>query len=147
MRNQRHHSTPRSDCEQGRVDETPDQILARLQRHAESMRRAAAPRAPGARTEAQVVHWGGDRAADLIPREVVRGPRFGLVLRTIAGQTVAVLSCVLALVVSINLSVVAALVVVGALTVAGAIATMRRVPFSGWCTLGLAIGWVLGRFS
>jgi hypothetical protein len=36
----RRRANPRPDCEQRSVEETPDQIVARLERHAESVRQA-----------------------------------------------------------------------------------------------------------
>jgi hypothetical protein len=93
------------------------------------------------------VHWGTENAADLIPTGTVRSPRFGLLLRTIAGQALAVLSCVFALALSISLRASVALIVVGVLIVLGLVASVRRLPFAAWCTLGLVIGGVLGRFS
>lgn len=176
------------------MDETPEQILARLERHADAVRRASKPvsaaaaqqrqarqepprgtaaglpsksllrgavparpgpapypaASPGAAAAAPatlVVHWGGERAADLIPEDAAREPRFGLMLRTVTGQVLAVLSCVLALLATMALSAALTTAVIGAVTVACLVGTLRKVPLTGWCALGLVIGWTLGRFS
>lgn len=166
------------------MEETPDQILARLQRHADSIRRAtkstvneggtttAAPGstsrlpprsllraawpappapfshpAPAAAPGPLLVHWGAEAPSDLIPAETALAPRFGLVLRTVVGQVLTVLCCVLAVVLSITLKPTATLIVTGVLIAGAAVGAARRVPFAGWCTLGLVIGGVLGRYS
>lgn len=175
------------------MDETPDQILARLQRHAESIQRRGAARLPGrvpghdaatlgpggatgalpsrkmlrgvtgARPYAgaaprptvatptiptpTIVAWGAGQASDLIPDAAAARPRVGLLVRTIAGQAVAVFACVLALVAAVQLSVTSSLVLVGVLAAAGAVATVRRLPFAGWWTVGLLLGFALGRIS
>ena len=95
-----------------------------------------------------MVPFGPERASDFIPDDALRAaPVFGLILRTIAGQTLAVLSCVFALLATIHLSSVTGLAVVGALIVLSAVGAVRRIPFCGWCVLGLVIGLTLGRFS
>jgi hypothetical protein len=118
-----------------------------------SLLRGLAPpgRAPVAVPEAEpgprFVVWGEDRAADLIPIEIEEPGRFGLVARTIAGQAMAVLACLIVLVISVATSTIVTSVVAGVVAVAALVAAFRRVPLAGWWTFGWLLGWILGRFS
>jgi hypothetical protein len=93
------------------------------------------------------VVWGDDRDSDLIPIEFVEPPRFGLVVRTIAGQAVAVLACLVILIVSVATSTIVTSVIAGLVALAALLAAFRRVPLAGWWAFGWLLGWVLGRFS
>jgi hypothetical protein len=93
------------------------------------------------------VVWGEDRDADLIPIEFVEQPRFGLVARTIAGQAVAVLACLVVLIVSVATSTTVTAVIAGVVLLAALVASVRRLPLAGWWAFGWLLGWVLGRFS
>ncbi|MDQ1380134.1 MAG: hypothetical protein QOJ71_853 [Actinomycetota bacterium] len=116
------------------------------------LRDVAAPgRIPVSTPEAppgpRFVVWGDDRDSDLIPIEFVEQPRFGLVVRTIAGQAVAVLACLVILVVSVAASATVTSVVAGVVLLAALFASFRRLPLAAWWTFGWLLGWVLGRFS
>jgi hypothetical protein len=106
--------------------------------------RVSAPEVPEG---PRFVVWGEDRASDLIPAELVEPPRFGLVVRTIAGQAVAVIACLVVLIVSIATSTTVTSVIVGVFALAGLVAAFRRLPLAGWWTFGWLLGWILGRFS
>ena len=133
------------------VDETPEQILARLQRHADSLKARNALLPPTAVAPAavapKVVVWEQPGARDLLPEAPDRFARFGILTRTVAGQVVGVLACVIALIIWMGLSPGVAFAVVGVAIVGFAFAAFRRVPLCGWCTIGLLTGLVLGRFS
>jgi hypothetical protein len=102
---------------------------------------------PEAPPEPRFVVWGDDRDSDLIPIEFVEQPRFGLVARTIAGQAVAVLACLVILVISVDAGGTVSSVVAGVVLLAALFASFRRLPLAAWWTFGWLLGWVLGRFS
>jgi hypothetical protein len=131
------------------MEETPEQVLARLQRYVDSLK-AREPLAPvGSASPAPVpANATGGAAAGVITdqRRAVRWS-FSTLSRTIAGQIICVATCVVTIVLWINvrhvISYIVAFVAAGLL----GIGVMRRVPFTGWALIGLALGLLLGRFS
>ena len=122
------------------MDETAEQVLARLERHVELVRSGAL-----ARTATRTWDMEPDRHALAEPS--ASGSKFGILTRTVAGQVTGVLACVAALAVWMRLSPAVAAVVIGVPIAGFAVAAYRRIPLCGWCTLGLVAGLALGRFS
>jgi len=75
------------------------------------------------------------------------GRRFSILSRTIAGQMICVGTCVVTIVLWVNVrhafTYMVTVVAAGLL----AVGVARRVPFTGWALIGLAVGLLLGRFS
>ena len=135
------------------MEESPEEVLARLQRYADSVKARGdvpagshdvAPRPPvpaGAASESS--HAG----AVVVTAEPHFPLSFGTVGRTIAGQVLCVATCVVTILLWINLAhTVTYIVVLGAGAVCG-VGVARRFPFAGWVLVGLVLGLVLGRFS
>jgi len=132
-----------------RVEESPEQILARLVRYRDSLNRT-----PGSRV---VVRDAGDSvAAEPAPPSsrawrYSPGPELGMTLRTVrttlVGHLLAVLGCTFAVLAfeHATLRIAEGVVVVAAAV--GLIALARRVPLAVWWTLGVVIGGALGRWS
>jgi hypothetical protein len=154
------------------VEESPDQVLARLARYAESLKRpspspidgtAPPPRPPvlhprPAAPGAQVAAWQDTGVA----RETVTpapardwwhaiGPERRLktsALRaTLFGQLLGVITCVVSIFAFMRFERVVAYTVVSAMILVGAIAAARRVPLALWWTFGAVLGAVLGMWS
>jgi hypothetical protein len=126
------------------VGQTPEQVLARLARHADTLRRSPDPVLVDP-LHRWVSHAPGAWAA--ANRFVFCRPRFTDVRMTALGQFLSVLGCagaVLAFVV-LGANVASALVVV--LLVAGVTAISRHRSLAWWWTLGVLAGGLLGRFS
>jgi hypothetical protein len=69
------------------------------------------------------------------------------VLKTLAGEMLAVVACTAALVVCVRLGASRAFNVIGTLALVSAVAAVRRVPFAASLTIGLGIALVLSRIS
>jgi hypothetical protein len=142
------------------VEESPEQVLARLARYQDTLNRA--PRSPSsvrrpATPESRVVQWSAATAADELLPASARAGRYspgsehattvGTVRATLFGHLLAVLGCALAVLAFERLDSNVALGVVIAATAAGMVAVARRVPLAVWLTLGVVVGGVLGRWS
>jgi hypothetical protein len=147
------------------VEESPEQVLARLVRYRDSLNRTpgSLPRAlnHSSRSTAPgspVVVWGaGDRAGgETVPapsrvwrysrgRELVM--TLSTVRATLVGHLVAVLGCTFAVIAFERTSSSVAVGVVIVATAVGLTALARRVPLAVWWTLGVVIGGALGRWS
>jgi hypothetical protein len=128
------------------VEESPEQVLARLVRYRDSLHQA--PRGS----------WGGEVATGTglvpAPARVRRGvgPARGYwthssVPATLVGQLLAVVACALAVRAFEQFDRTTAIEVVGGTAFVGLVAAMRRVPLALWLTLGVVVGGVLGRWS
>jgi len=129
------------------MEETPEQVLARLQRYADSLKargQVVAPRAalplPAVSAPRVDAHVMTVEAGDVVHS-------FGTVSRTIVGQVIWVVTCVITLLVWVNFERAIAYLVVLAAAAGAGIGLARRVPFTGWVLVGLLCGLVLGRFS
>ena len=134
------------------VEESPEQVLARLARYRDSLK--AAPRAPVAvwdagnrvRAEPRVEPAPSARAWRYSP-----GPELGLTLNsvrtTLVGHLLAVLGCAFMVLAFEHASALIAEGVVVVAAAAGLVALVRRVPLAVWWTLGVVIGGALGRWS
>lgn len=143
------------------MEESPEQVLARLARYHDALNRA--PRSPssGRRPTSPgppVVQWGAaDGAGDELLPKSARAGRYspgsehattlGTLGATLFGHLLAVLGCALAVLAFERLDSNVALGIVIAASAAGVIAVARRVPLAVWLTLGVVVGGVLGRWS
>jgi hypothetical protein len=126
------------------LDETPEQVLARLERHAASLRRAALAPVPS-------------HVPAPVPAPVyvyVRVPPPGATsqeLRRIGmeamGPVVGLACCVAAIFAFQLLDRAVAAAIVAGFVLGGALAAARRFPLAQWWTLGFAIGGVLSLLS
>jgi hypothetical protein len=132
-----------------RVEESPEQVLARLARYRDSLNRA-----PGS----PVAVWGAaDRAAaepvaaSSRVRRYSPGRELSMTLSTVqttlVGHLLAVLGCTFAVFAFEHSSSSVAAGVVLAATAMGLFALARRVPLAVWWTLGVVIGGALGLWS
>jgi hypothetical protein len=160
----------------GTVEESPEQVLARLVRYADRLNGAgsvgAAPngdaeatvtappvlrlRTPG--PDARAAAWGGaqDAATEGVsapqrewrysPDSMWRQTR-AAVPATVFGQFLAVLACTLAVVAFEQFDATVAVELVAAGALVGVLAAARRVPLALWWTFGVLLGGVLGRWS
>jgi hypothetical protein len=122
------------------VEETPEEILARLQRYIDSVR----TRGPESAAIDQV------RPADtaILTAAAPGGAHsLGTVGRTIAGQVLCVAACAVTILLWINVAHGVTYVLVLCAAALCAVGLTRHVPFSAWVLLGLVLGLVLGRFS
>jgi hypothetical protein len=133
------------------VEESPEQVLARLARYRDSLK--GAPPYPVAVWDA------GDRVRAAPRVEPARpsarawrySPELGMTLSsvrtTLVGHLLAVFGCAFAVLAfeHATLRVAEGVVVVAAAV--GLIALARRVPLAVWWTLGVVIGGALGRWS
>ena len=126
------------------MEESPEQVLARLVRYRDSLQQG--PRAP----------WDGGAAtgAELAPARAWRhaGAARGYWTRssvpaTLLGQLLAVVACALAVRAFEQFDRTVALEIVGGAAAVGLIAALRRVPLALWLTIGVVIGGLLGRWS
>jgi hypothetical protein len=151
------------------VEESPEQVLARLVRYRDSLNRPSrspiggAPRPPvhGRRPTVAgspvVVLGAGDRvgseAVPASPRvwRYSRGRELGMSLSTVratlVGHLVAVIGCAFAVIAFERASSAIAVAVVVVAIASGLTALARRVPLAIWWTLGVVIGAALGRWS
>ncbi len=145
------------------IEESPEQILARLERYAASLSRAPhAPRAASvsashtsaiARPSGATQPWEVERAWDVAPSRPARRDDRAVardlvrVALEAGGYAVGLAASVTAIFLFQHLDQVAATAIVFALAAGGMIATMRRLPLALWWTLGFAIGGLIARFS
>jgi len=129
------------------VEESPEQVLARLIRYRDSLQHAPhTPWMTGTATQeseftpARARGWGRVRA--------LRGSwTQSTVPATLVGQLLAVVACALAVRAFEQFDRTVALEIVGGAAVVGLIAALRRVPLALWLTVGVVVGGVLGRWS
>ena len=134
------------------VEESPEQVLARLARYRDSLK--TAPRAPVAvwdagnrvRAEPRVVPMPSSRAWRYSPGSEL-GMTLSSVRTTLVGHLLAVLGCAFTVLAFEHASASVAEGVVVVAAAAGLVALARRVPLAVWWTLGVVIGGVLGRWS
>jgi hypothetical protein len=126
--------TPSASDDDENVEESPEQILARLVRYRDSLNHA--PEFPAA--PARV--WSHAGAAR-------RAWTRSTVPATIVGQLLAVIACALAVRAFEQFDHTVALEIVGGTAAVGLIAALRRVPLALWLTVGVVVGGVLGRWS
>jgi hypothetical protein len=110
------------------MDETPEQVLARLQRYVDSTK----------------VRGGFPSATYDLPHP---SHSFRTVSRTIAGQVLCVATCVVTILLWINVAHTVTYVFVAAATATCAAGLVRHVPFAGWVLLGLVLGLGIGGLS
>jgi hypothetical protein len=137
------------------IEETPEQVLARLERYASSLRAPALPPTTAApvpvftpRSEPTVRTWEIDGAA----HPAVTAPRTTLQdLRHVGFEAAGYLLffvCSFATIVlfqQVNRTIASVLVL--GFVIGGIVAIVRRVPLALWWTLGFAIGGLIARFS
>jgi hypothetical protein len=135
------------------MEETPEQVLARLQRYvdARNARGQSSPATNGTPTPSSVSPTAaapGPVSAAVVTADAPHLPiSLGTVSRTIAGQVLCVATCAVTILLWVNVAhVLTYVVVLGAATVC-LVGLARRVPFAGWALIGLVLGLVLGRFS
>ncbi len=135
------------------MEETPEQVLARLERYVDALKArghlvpsgARVPAAPSALPPGTEPHAEAATVMTAEAPELRHG--FGTLSRTVAGQAICVATCVVTLVLWVNVTRAAAyIVLVNAAALCG-IGLYRRFPFAGWALIGLFLGVVLGRFS
>jgi hypothetical protein len=155
------------------VEESPEQVLARLARHRDSLVRAnrlptssAPPAAPSPVPQPPAVIPPTSKSPAPIPAGVIEHrsptefippspfssehgwrPAQSAVLITLLGLFLAVVACALSVFAFALFGAGVALGLVGAMTAAGLAAAMRRVPVALWWTAGALIGCVLGLWS
>jgi hypothetical protein len=131
------------------LEETPEQVLARLERYAASLRppapRAPAPiqpRVPAART--WTIESGTTARTAATPPISHQLLKVGFE----AGGYFLLLVCAVTAILTFQRldQAVASLAVLG-LVLGGLIATIRRIPLALWWTLGFAIGGLIARLS
>jgi hypothetical protein len=161
----------------GSVEESPEQVLARLERYRDSLLRGTSGGAPfngatSARTatlpptphlrlrtagpEARAAAWSAARQAEAVAtpeRKWDYSPDSkwrqtrNAVPATVFGQFLAVVACTLAVVAFERFDATVAIELVAAGAVVGVLAATRRVPLALWWTFGIVLGGVLGRWS
>jgi hypothetical protein len=110
------------------MEETPEEVLARLQRYVDSVK-------------------GRGQVALTTTSDTPLARSFGILSRTLGGQLVCVATCIVTILLWINVSRAVACIVVLAAAVMLGIGLTRRFPFAGWALIGLALGLALGVFS
>jgi hypothetical protein len=149
------------------VEDSPEEILARLVRYRDSLNREAsspvvyAPRKTVLRLRTagrEEIGRGGTSTlgTELLPAPV-RAPKDAAepswrrtrsaVAGTVLGQFLAVLGCAVVVVAFEQLETTIAVGLLVAAAAAGLIAAWRRIPLALWWTAGVVIGGVLGRWS
>ena len=129
------------------MEESPEQVLARLERYRDSLRTApTTPWTAGTTTTATALHAAPERAWS-VARATRRYWTRSSVPATLAGQLLAVVACALAVRAFEQFDHTVALEVVGGVAAVGLLASLRRVPLALWLTLGVVVGGVLGRWS
>jgi hypothetical protein len=136
------------------VEETAEQVLARLSRYAESLkqspgRAATLPRSAAQPAPAQIVVYKSPSGRDnVLPRTAPRSethPR--PIARATASQAVGLVGCIISVVMFTLLDRPIAIVGVAILAGVGGALALRRVPMSAAWTAGIAIGTVLALIS
>lgn len=158
------------------MQESPEQILARLVRYRDSLNleprdggmsngTATLPPSPSLRLrtpgpDARAAAWVAARQAEAetagaagterewrySPDSIWRQTR-NAVPATVFGQFLAVLACTLSVVAFERFDTTVALELVAAGAVVGVLAAARRIPLALWWTFGVVLGGVLGRWS
>jgi hypothetical protein len=138
------------------IEETPEQVLARLERYATSLRAPSRPVvAPAPAPVASVPApaplertWSVDGPAPASsPANRVTAHDLRHVAFEAMGYMLFFVCAFAAIVLFQRLDRTFALVLVLAFVIGGAIATFRRVPLALWWTLGFMIGGVIARLS
>ena len=151
------------------MEETPEVVLARLERYADSLRRGngrppaikinGAPAAPPAALPPRPAQEPMSKAAyvavapsaaptdQFIPAEVEEQPSLKRPLVESAAQLIAVLVCVALIIVFIAFGPIAGNAVGVPLAIGGVVGIRQRWPVSGWFTLGVAVALALGNLS
>jgi hypothetical protein len=111
------------------MEETPEELLARLQRYVDSLNARAQGAPPSAALSAP-------------PRFA-----FSILSRTLAGQLICVATCMATILLWINVGHTVVYIVLSAAAVLLVIGLTRRFPFVGWALVGLLLGLALGAFS
>ena len=119
----------------GRVEATPEEILAQLERYVASQRAGQAPPKPVSAADTFISR--PEKRARHLPRPLAQA----------APAVLTASSCALTILVFQWLDPAIAAVTATALLLAGAIGVVRRVPFAGSWTLGLIVAGLLIRFS
>jgi Flp pilus assembly protein TadB len=129
------------------MEETPEEVLARLQRRVDSMK-ARGQVVPTSSVSSKARAADEPRRVDVITEDPpdLRFS-FSTVSRTIAGQVICVATCAVTILLWINLSHTITYIVALIAALLFAIGLVRRVPFAAWGLVGLVLGLVLGRFS
>ena len=152
------------------MEDSPEQVLARLARHRDSL--AAANRLPGMTARPRAVNPPAAPApvvTPVVPPEVTPAvdrraatefippspyetaggwrPSHSPVLMTLLGLLSAVGACALAVLAFERFDTAGAIAVAGAMALLGSIGAALRVPGALWWTIGAVIGGVLGRLS
>jgi len=124
------------------VDESPEEILARLVRHRDALARV--PRPAPFRPVAVVP----EHVAPVVwfPKGRTRWP-LSAVESTLIGQILATVAGALGILAFERFATNIAVLVVAAMTAVGVLAAARRIPLSLWWTLGAVIGGTLGHWS
>jgi hypothetical protein len=141
-------------------EESPEAILARLERYAARLRTGAAPTVPSSvRAPAPVARHqyvaaspaALARADDFIPPSGadVEAPtrHIGRSLLETGAMLAGLLACVLVIGLYMIFDRDIATVITGGLACVGVYGMRERVPLAGWATLGLAVGAALGLLS
>lgn len=135
------------------MEETPEEILARLQRYVDSLKQrdefapGSAPVTPTATPPAVARVSQPPPGAVLTLEPPESALSLDTVRRTILGQVIWVTTCIITLLWWVNVNRAFTYVVVITAAVLAGIGMARRVPFSGWVLIGLVSGLGLGRFS
>lgn len=141
------------------MEETPEQVLARLERYAASLRASGtqqlAPRpvAPPTPTPAPArapapapvtTRWW---EVSPPPPPVETSRELWRIALEAMGYVLGLICCVAAIFVFQRLGSGVASAIIAGLVIGGAIATARRLPLALWWTLGFAIGGLIARLS
>jgi hypothetical protein len=149
------------------VEETPEVVLARLERYADSLRRgngrAPAVKFNGTAAPAPALRGAAAKPASkaayvavapsaaptdqFIPVEVEEQPSLKRPLIESAAQLIAVLVCVALIIVFIAFGPIAGNAVAVPLAIGGVVGMKQRWPVSGWFTLGVVVALALGNLS
>ena len=135
---------PTAPDDDGNVEESPEEVLARLIRYRDSLHRA--PSAPWAGEVAP----GSGSASTRVWNHVDAARRYwtrSSVPATLAGQFLAVVACALAVGAFEQFDRTVAVELVGGAAAVGLVAASRRVPLALWLTLGVVVGGLLGLWS
>jgi hypothetical protein len=131
------------------MEETPEQVLARLERYAARIG-VAAPAAVPPRPVAPPAGRAAPTApvqARFVPAPIATRPELWRIAIEAMGYVVGLGCCLAAIFAFQRLDRTVASVTIAALVLAGVIATMRRFPLALWWTLGFAIGGIIARLS
>ena len=133
------------------IEETPEQVLARLERYAARLGVAAPPAVPGPPVAPPAVQAPTTAPpavrARPVPAPVPTRRELWRIAIEAMGYLVGLVCCVAAILAFQRLDRAVASVIIAGLVLVGAVATMRRFPLALWWTLGFAIGGVIARLS